>query len=181
VFAGVSAVLVACGFAGCARPARTAPSRAACPAPRADTRDWRIVQDSAEVVFRLPPAFVERARSEGAREWLLTGDFQQYVLTGFIASSSPVAALGRAPAPGMLEMSQCVDSVGGREVLVQAWRTVGGTFREGRRRDRYDVFAVVAVHPELRFYLASGSYRRQTQDLALAVVRSIAIGPGPPR
>jgi hypothetical protein len=132
------------------------------------------------VVFRLPPAFVERAREAGAREWDLDGDFQQYILAGFIESSSPVVSLGRAPAAGMLEMTQCVDSIGGREVLVQAWRTRGGTFRDGRRLDRYDVFAVVEVHPELRFYLASGSYRRQTQDLALAVVRTIAIGPQSP-
>ena len=178
----VGAGLGLCAVAGCARPNRPAPSRAACPAPRIATHDWRAVRESAAVVFRLPPAFVERARQAGAREWALNGDWQQYILTGFIESSSPVVSLGRAPATGMLEMTQCVDSVAGREVLVQAWRTRGGMFRDGRRRDRYDVFAVVAVHPALRFYLASGSHRRATQDLALAAVRTIAIPEGfPPR
>jgi hypothetical protein len=75
----------------------------------------------------------------------------------------------------MMEMSQCVDSIGGRQVLVQAWRTRGGTFRNGQRMDRYDVFAVVPVSPERRFYLASGSHRPQTQQTVLEVVRTIAL------
>jgi len=144
------------------------------------TRDWPVVHESAAVSFRVPPAVTEHSREPGTRSWRLNDDFQQYILAGFIASSSPVASLGRAPAPGMLEMTQCVDSVAGREVLVQAWRTRGGTFRDGRRLDRYDVFAVVAVDPELRFYLASGGYTRDMQDLALAVVRTIVVGQGSP-
>lgn len=126
--------------------------------------------------FRVPPGVTERTREPGPRSWYLNDDFQQYLLTGFIASSSPVVSLGRAPAPGMMDMTQCVDSVAGREVLVQAWRTRGGTFRNGRRMDRYDVFAVVAVDPQRRFYVASGGYTRQMQDLALAAVRTIVVG-----
>ena len=126
--------------------------------------------------FRVPPGVTEHTREPGPRSWYLGNDFQQYLLTGFIASSSPVASLGRAPSPGMLEMTQCVDSVAGREVLVQAWRTLGGTFRNGQRMDRYDVFAVVAVDPVRRFYLASGGYTREMQDLALAAVRTIGVG-----
>ena len=131
------------------------------------------------MAFRLPAEFTESQREPGARKFLRHGDFQQYVLAGFIESSTPVVAMGRAPHAGMKEMTVCVDSVGGREVLVQAWRTVNGTFREGRRLDRYDVFAVVAIHPELRFYFASGSYDPHTQTVALAAVRTIAIGGAP--
>lgn len=170
-----SLALLAVFSAGCARTTRVAPASPACPAPRQDTGDWRDVAEPEGVSFRLPAAFVEQPRDEGAHRWHLRGDFSEYVLAGFIASSSPVETLGRAPSPGMMEMTQCIDSVGGRQVLVQAWRTRGGTFREGRRMDRYDVFAVVAVHPQLRFYIASGSHRRETQQAALTVVRTIAI------
>jgi hypothetical protein len=41
--------------------------------------------------------------------------------------------------------------------------------------DRYDVFAVVPVSPERRFYLTSGSHRPQTQQTVLEVVRTIAL------
>jgi hypothetical protein len=141
--------------------------------------DWTLVADSAGVSFRLPAAFHERAPREGVREWDL-GDPQQYMLVGYIASSQPPATLGRVVSPGMEEMTQCIDSVGGRGVLVQAWRTVGGTFREGRRQDRYDVFAVLAVRPDVRLYLASGGYERRVQEIALAAVRTIAVAAPPP-
>lgn len=174
-------LVVATTASACARTvpvAGVAPAFAACPAPRVDMTSWRTVADSF-VSFRLPADFVEQPFDEGARRWYLNDDFSEYLLAGFIASSSPAEALGRAPSPGMMEMSQCVDSIGGRQVLVQAWRTRGGTFRNGRRMDRYDVFAVVPVSPERRFYLASGSHRPPTQQTVLAVVRTIAVGAPP--
>ncbi len=166
--------------ASCVRPAGIAPALAACPAPRQQTDGWQAVSERAGVSFRIPPAFVERPSDEGAHRFHLRGDFSEYLLAGFIASSSPAETMGRAPGPGMMEMTQCVDSIGGRQVLVQAWRTRGGTFRDGQRMDRYDVFAVVPVSPVLRFYIASGSHRRETQQLALAAVRTIAVAPAPP-
>jgi hypothetical protein len=166
--------------AGCVRPAGIAPALAACPAPRQQTDDWRAVAESAGVSFRIPPAFVEQPRDEGAHRFYLRGDFSEYLLAGFIESSAPAEAMGRVPSPGMMEMSQCVDSIGGRQVLVQAWRTRDGTFRDGQRMDRYDVFAVVPVTPELRLYIASGSHRRETQHLALVAVRTIVVAPAPP-
>ncbi len=166
--------------ASCVRPAGIPPALAACPAPRQPTDDWRAVPESAGVSFRIPPAFVEQPSDEGAHRFYLRGDFSEYLLAGFIASSSPAETMGRAPGPGMMEMTQCVDSIGGRHALVQAWRTRDGTFRDGQRLDRYDVFAVVPVSPELRFYIASGSHRRETQQLALAAVRTIVVAPAPP-
>ena len=177
--AGVVALVVMI-VAGCVRPAGIAPALAACPAPPQQTEDWPAVAESAGVSFRIPPEFVEQSREEGAHRFSLRGDFSEYLLAGFIASSSPAETMGRVPGPGMMEMSQCVDSIGGRQVLVQAWRTRGGTFREGQRLDRYDVFAVVPVSPELRFYIASGSHRRETQQLALAAVRTIVVAVAPP-
>jgi len=166
--------------AGCVRPAGIAPALAACPGPGQQTDGWRVVSESAGVTFRIPPDFVERPSDEGAHRFHLRGDFSEYLLAGFIASSSPAETMGRAPGPGMMEMTQCADSIGGRQALVQAWRTRGGTFRDGQRMDRYDVFAVVPVSPELRFYIASGSHRRETQQLALAAVRTIVVVPAQP-
>ena len=172
---GLAAVLATLGAVSCLPHSRPTPSRPACPGPRLDARDWMVVQDESGVGFRLPRDFVERPHEAGGREWALRGDFQQYVETGLIRSSTPVEAMGRAPGAGMMEMMQCIDSVGGQAVLVQAWRTRDGTFRNGRRLDRYDVFAVVALEPSLRFYLASGGYERSTQDFALAAVRTLSV------
>jgi hypothetical protein len=36
-----------------------------------------------------------------------------------------------------------------------------------------------AVSPDLRFYLSSGGHERHTQDLALAVVRTIVVAASP--
>jgi hypothetical protein len=174
LYLGLLGPLLSCG-----RAPHLTPARAACPSPRLVTTDWVTVADSAGVSFRVPPGYREAARENGALHWEFDGDFQQYLTAGFIASSSPPAALGRYVSPGMLEMTQCIDRIGGREVLVQAWRTPGGTFRNGRRLDRYDVFAVLAVRPDLRFYLASGGFQRRTQELVLAAVRTILVAASP--
>ena len=175
-----SILLVA--IVGCARasPVHTTPTNAACPAPQLDVRDWQTVADSAGVNYRLPRDFVKQPRTTAAQSWHRQGDFQQSITAGFIASSSPTATLGRVPHAGMKELTVCVDSIGGREILIQAWRTVDGTFRRFRRQDRYDVFAVVGVNRELHFYITSGSYLPETQEAALAVVRTIAIEDPPP-
>jgi hypothetical protein len=55
----------------------------------------------------------------------------------------------------------------------------GATF-EYCRLDRYDVFAVVPVRPDLRFYLASGGYERRVQEVALAAVPTIVVAASPP-
>jgi len=175
-------IVVLCALAGlvaCVRPGHVEPARAACPAPPLSTAGWVSIADSAGVSFRLPAEYRERATQAGFREWVLGSDVHQYVIVGYIASSNPPATLGRVVSPGMLEMTQCVDSVGSREALVQSWRTPGGTFRQGRRLDRYDVFAVVPVRPDLRVYLASGGYERRAQDVALAAARTIVIGGSP--
>ena len=159
--------------AACVHPARLVPARAACPAPRVDTGSWRAVSQGP-VTYRVPDVFARSDTDAVTYHWH-GGDTQQYITTGFIESSSPVVALGRTPYPGAHEMTQCVDSVAGREVLVQAWRTSGGVYRNFKRLDRYDVFAVVPLTATRRFYLASGSYLPETQTIALALVRTIVV------
>ena len=83
------------------------------------------------------------------------------VSIGFIHAAEHWLTLRRAPSPGMHEMSECVDSVGGREILVQTWRTAGGIFRNGRRRDRYDVFALLPVRPGFTVYVTGGGSDRR--------------------
>jgi len=150
----------------------------ACPAPHVRTDRWATVRDSFGVTLRLPPAFTAYDTRTAMREWVTTGG--SYIGIGTIASSNPPASLGRFVSPGMVEMTQCIDSIASREALVQTWRTVGGVFHSGRRSDRYDVFAVIPVRADLRVYFMSGSTDRKTQEAALAVLRSITIGDVPP-
>ncbi|MDH5550065.1 MAG: hypothetical protein OEZ42_09180 [Gemmatimonadota bacterium] len=169
-------------FAGCHRASVPAPSPeileavAACPAPSIDTRGWQIVVDSTGVRYRLPAEFVERPSSSPSwRRWDLAGDFQQSVEIGVIESPDYWISLRRAPSPGMHEMSECIDSIPGRQVLVQAWRMEGGAFRRGRRLDKYEVFALTPMEPGRTVLLTGGGSDRQTQALLLAIVRTIRV------
>jgi hypothetical protein len=148
----------------------------ACPAPALDPADWTPVRDSARVTYRVPAAFVSEPAGElSYRRWTARADLSGYLWTGFIRSPEHWITLRRAPSPGMHEMSECMDSVAGREVLVQAWRAEGGIFEQGRRRDRYDVFALVPLEPGLTLYLTGGAADRRTQEVLLAVVRTVAV------
>jgi len=153
------------------------PAIPACPAPAVAVADWPLVEDSAGVTFRLPADYVERPPLSGAqyRRWDLGGDVAQSTAIGFIHSYEPMVALRRAPSIGMQEMTECIDSVAGREILVQAWRTVGGTFRNGRRQDKYEAFALIPVQPGLIVFLAGGGYDRRAQLLALATARTFRV------
>jgi hypothetical protein len=134
------------------------------------------VSDSAGVTYRIPAAFMGQPSGDlPYRRWTARGELSGYLWTGFIHSPEHWLTLRRVPSPGMYEMSECVDSVAGREVLVQAWRTAGGIFEQGQRRDRYDVFALVPLKPGLTLYLTGGAADRRTQEVVLAVVRTVTI------
>jgi len=169
-------------FAGCHRAPATAPSPeifeaiAACPTPNLDTRGWQIVTDSTGIRYRLPDQFVEQpARVPLSRRWDLDGDFRQSMDIGIIESPEYWISLRRAPSPGMREMSECIDSIPGRQLLVQAWRMEGGVFRNGRRMDKYEVFALTPMEPGRTVFLTGGGSDRQTQALLLAIVRTIRL------
>lgn len=172
---------LALAIAGCHAPPRaalapeTTPSLPACPAPALDPADWPRVSDSAGLTYRLPSEYVAKPPGARTRRWDLAGDFQQSVEVGFIHSQEPVVTFRRAPSIGMRELSECIDSVAGREIVVQAWRTVGGTFRFGRRLDKYEAFALIPVAPGLIAYLTGGGYEQRAQQLALAVVRTFEV------
>jgi hypothetical protein len=173
------AIAMAVPAAGCQRP-QTAPrpalAVAACPGPVLDTRDWRLVMDSADLSYRLPPALVERADTASPHRRWFSADSRQIVTVGFIHELEHWITLRRAPSPGMHEMSECIDSIPGRQLLVQAWRTAGGVFRDRRRFDNYEMLALVPIEPGLTVFLTGGGSARETQVLLLAIARTVRIG-----
>ena len=72
----------------------------------------------------------------------------------------------------MLEYSECSESVGDDRISIQAWRTPNGVFRNRRRLDRYDVFAIWEIRAGVYAYVTGGTYSRRTQDLTLGAIRS---------
>jgi len=166
--------------AGCHRAARTSPgpepAATACPPPPLDTRDWRQVADSANVSYRLPPDLTERPDTAGPHRWWVGADTHHVLTVGFIHVREHWITLRRVPSPGMLEMSECIDSIPGREILVQTWRMVGGVFRDSQRLDKYDMLALVPIEPGLTLFLTGGGPERETQILLLAVARTVRIG-----
>jgi hypothetical protein len=142
-----------------------------------DVGDWPVVADSGDLRYRVPRGFEERSdTSLPYRRWTVDGRSAGSVAVGLNHSREHWLTLRRAPSPGMREMSECIDSVAGRELLVQAWRTEGGIFRERRRADRYDVFALVPLAPGRTVFLAGGGADRAFQARLLAMVRTVRVG-----
>jgi len=167
------------GVAGCratpaAPPVPTpAPSAKACPAPVLGDVAWVFVEDSTGFTFSLPPGFQERSSGGAFRHFELANDFQQSMSFGIIHGELGLQGYRRAYQPTlMLEYSECSDTVGAYKISIQAWRTPNGTFRSSRRLDRYDVFVIWEVQPDVYVYLTGGTYYRPTQDLILGAVRS---------
>lgn len=177
----IEVALLAALVSGCYGP-RSAPAPVgavpACPGPALDVESWDVVSDSAGVTYRLPDGFVEQVDPRlPHRQWSYEGRSSGYVWIGFNSGGEHWITLRRAPSPGMHEMTECIDSVPGRQVLVQAWRTEGGIFRGGRRSDRYDVLALVPIAPDLTVVLTGGGSDRGFQTLLLAMVRTVRVPP----
>jgi hypothetical protein len=166
-------------LAGChgARTApRPAPGVAACPAPVLDESHWNVVSDSAGLTYRMPDTFVEHLDTRlPHRTWNSEGTSSGYLWVGFNHSKEFWLTLRRVPSPGMMEMSECVDSIPGRQILVQAWRTVGGIFDHGRRSDRYDMLTLVPIEPGLTLYVAGGGSDPRIQTILLAIARTVRL------
>lgn len=153
-----------------------APGVAACPAPAVDVDRWKVVLDSAGLTYRLPESFVEHFDARlPHRTWNSEGKSSGYLWVGFNHSKEFWLTLRRVPSPGMMEMSECIDSIPGRQMLVQAWRTVGGIFRNGRRFDRYDMLALVPIEPGLTVFIGGGGSDPQFQTILLAIARTVRV------
>ena len=165
--------------ADCHSPPKTAPgplpAATACPAPAVDTDAWIRVSDSAGVAYRLPPTFVERPDTTGAYRRWDGADGRPVVQIGFLRSPEHWLSVRRVPALGMHEMSECIDSIPAREMLVQTWRMAGGAFRGGRRLDTYEVLALIPIEPGLTLLLYGGGPEREAQILLLAAARTVRV------
>jgi hypothetical protein len=169
-------------LAGCQRIATPAPSPlravSACPAPDVDTRAWQLVTDSAGVRYRLPPGFTEGPRDDPPyRRFTWDGDPPGHLTVGFSPSREHYATMLRIPSPGMREMTECQEAVNGRDVFFQAWRTEGGTFRQGRRYDNFEILALVPVQPMLTLFVTGGSEDPAFQSVMLAIARTVEVSP----
>ena len=92
---------------------------------------------------------------------------------GLIRGDLPLSGYRRAYQPErMLDYTECSESVGSDRVSIQAWRTPNGIYRNFRRFDRYDVFAIWEVGPGIFGYITGGTHSRATQELLLGAVRS---------
>jgi hypothetical protein len=171
------AVLVL-GFGACQRVGVPPPPRpvstAACPARTIDMRDWQIVPDSTGVTFRLPPSFVERLYpGEPYRRWTSAEDPSGGVTIGISPSREHFTTLRRVPSPGMHEMTECVEETEAGQILLQAWRTEGGIFRDGRRADLFEMLGLVPLEPMRTLYVTGGGSDPRFQAMLLQVARTV--------
>jgi len=179
----VGLVAAAILLAGCQRvaapppaPPGPQPSLAACAPVDPDVRSWDVVRDSAGVSFRMPLGLAPRSRDDlPFREWTTEGSPSGRVSIGFSPSREHWLSIRRVPSPGMAEMSECVDSLEDRQILLQAWRMVGGRFSQGRRSDLYEVLALVPVEPMLTLYVTGGGEDPRFQELVLRIARSVRV------
>lgn len=169
----------ALGMAACrprtvATPATSpAPAAPACPAPQLRGVEWVLADDSTGFTVALPPGFEERPWEGPSRRWDLGPDFQQSMIFGTIRGDLGLAAYRRPYQPALMpEYSECTETVAGYQVSIQSFRTPNGTFRNYRRLDRYDVFAIWEIAPGVYGYISGGTYLRPTQDLMLGAIRS---------
>ena len=184
---GAAGVVAAVVLAGCGggsvvspTPPGPAPSHPACPAPGLSTSGWVSHIDSAGVSYRLPPDLVERPPGDLPYHQWTSSELSGGISIGFSPSREHWITLRRAPSPGMHEMSECVEERSDRQILIQAWRTEGGSFQNGRRSDLYEMLALVSVEPMLTLFITGGSADPRFQELLLGVARTVRVET-PPR
>ena len=175
--AAAAVLLTACGGGALASPEPPGPVPAhwACPAPSLSTSGWVSHADSAGVAYRLPPDLVARPSGDlPYRQWS-SSEPSGRVSIGFSPSREFWVTLRRVPSPGMHEMSECVEEGRDRQILIQSWRTEGGSFQGGRRSDLYEMMALVAVEPMLTLFITGGSPDPRFQEVLLAVARTVTV------
>lgn len=92
---------------------------------------------------------------------------------GIIRGDLGLAGYRRVYQPELMaEYSECTDAVGAYRVSIQSWRTPNGVFRDFRRFDRYDVFAIWEVRPGVYAYITAGAQSRQAQEIFLGAIRA---------
>lgn len=173
-------LLAAGALGGCQRvgvappaPPETFP---ACRTPSLDTSGWRLEHDSLGVTYRIPERFSPRPPGDlPYRAFRAADPPAGRIAVGFAPSREHYTTLLRIPSPGMHEMTECMAQSNGRQVLLQAWRTEGGIFRDGRRYDLFEVLALVPVEPTRTLFVTGGGGEPAFQEVLLAVARSVDV------
>ncbi len=102
------------------------------------------------------------------------GDFRHSMASGVIRGNLGFAGYRRFyQAELMLDYSECYEVIAGYQVSIQAWRTPNGVFRNFKRSDRFDVFAILQLGPGVYFYETGGSDLRSVQDQILISLRML--------
>jgi hypothetical protein len=172
------ASLAACRAKPVVAPARSAgsppvPAAHACPAPKLRGVKWVLASDSAGFTIALPPGFQEQGSGGAFRHWESPEGYRPYMSFGIIRGNLGLSGYRRAYQPELMpDYSECSDTVNGYSVSIQAWRTPNGVFRNYRRYDRYDVFAIWEVRPGEYAYLTGGTDDQPTQVVMLGAVRA---------
>jgi len=178
-FARRLSLAAAAGLAAChPKPSLTlgaapAPAARACPAPNLRRVQWVFVDDSTGFVLALPPGFQERGSGGPFRHFESAADYRPWMSFGIIRGELGLSGYRRVYQPALMpDYSECSDTVSGYPISIQAWRTPNGVFRNFRRSDRYDVFAIWEVRPGVYAYLTGGADHQPTQVLMLAAIRA---------
>ena len=182
IASGLGVVAVGILAASCQRVAVPGPAPvhavSACPAPSVDTRGWQLVTSGMGVRYRLPPGFTEAPLGDPPyRRFTWADPPSGHLTVGFSPSQEHYATMLRVPSPNMHEMTECLEPVHGRDVFFQAWRTEGGSFRNGRRYDNLEILALVPVRPLLTLFVTGGSEDPAFQELMLAIARTVEVVP----
>lgn len=158
---------------GAGAVATPAPAARACPAPKLRRIPWVLVGDSSGIVLAMPPGFQERPSGGAFRSFASAEGYRPYMSFGIIRGDLGLAGYRRAYQPELMpDYSECTDIVNGFAVSIQAWRTPNGVYRNFRRSDRYDVFAIWETGPGAYAYLSGGTDDQPTQVLMLGAVRA---------
>lgn len=158
---------------GAGAVATPTPAARACPAPKLRSVPWVPVSDSSGIVLAMPPGFQERPSGGAFRSFASAEGYRPYMSFGIIRGDLGLAGYRRAYQPELMpDYSECTDIVNGFAVSIQAWRTPNGVYRNFRRSDRYDVFAIWETGPGAYAYLSGGTDDQPTQVLMLGAVRA---------
>ena len=136
-----------------------------------------MVDDSSGITFALPPGFDERPAGGSFRHWQAATGLAHSMSFGIIRGDLGLAGYRRVYQPELMpDYSECSELVGRSEVSIQSWRTPNGVFRDFRRFDRYDVFAIWEVRPGVYAYITGGAQSRPAQELQLGAIRAWRTG-----
>ncbi|NIM49142.1 MAG: hypothetical protein GTO22_07755 [Gemmatimonadales bacterium] len=124
------------------------------------------------VSFRLPPGF--RKKEFEIRLARRPPDIWQGGLleriSMFLSDDAPSLERAKAPRESYyLEYTECRETIGGKPVVIQAYRMTGAPSSEGGQSSQYKIYATAQLAPRSYLHISgtAGSPERQRQLLAM--------------